>query len=948
MLGTNGLDQGRPSLRRRRQRAAALVGIAGLVAALVALSPGRSSAAPQPASGASLPGRAIGHAPAIPVGSVDLGPASSSGTVSFDVVLAPRSATALQAVAQAVSDPKSAAYGHFLTTAQFAARFGAPPATVESVDHALRADGLRPGPVSANGLIVSVSGPIGQVERSLSTGFDSYRLASGRVAMANTAAPRLPASIAGKVQAVIGLNTLATDEVAPPSPKRSSGGSVGAPAATGPTACAAAVTAGQNTGGWTENQLAKAYSFNGLYTKGQLGANTTVALFELDPYAASDIAAFQSCYKTSVPITKVNVDGGDGTGVGEGEATLDIETVIGLAPKAKLRVYEAPGSNYAKSTIDEYSRIISDNAAQIISSSYGLCEPVVNALFPGLAASENSLFQEAATQGISTFVASGDTGSSECYPNGGVEAISLASGSDPAAVGVDPSFHTAYVADYGTGTLSVVDDVNEDLITTVPLGSGSNPGSVSVDTTTHKVFVGLSGSNQLAEVSSATCNATKTTNCTVSDLTVGTSANDVEGVAANPATGTVYVALESENRVAAVKETGLTLIHKILSNGTEPYGIAVNRATNQVYVTNFGSNTVARIDGATCDAASSSGCSQTPPVTSVGSGPASVTVDNGAGQFFVVGFNDNSLSVLSTTTGALLDEFDLSSVVTEPVDVTLSPDGQHLLIPANFAGLDSVEAGILVVHITTTPADDTITGILDDVGQEPFAVASDPTTDVVTEADPADGAAIFLPLGLAVDDPSSQPWATSVGGTDLTALGPKPTETTWNEFFNSACGCQEGAGTGGISINWPMPSWQSGPGVVSSHSSGVPCGATSGDCREVPDVSASADPVNGYVIFHNGSWTSIGGTSAATPLWAALFAVIESKDATPVRQGFLNPRLYTTAAAHRAATFNDVKTGTNDYVGIHNGLYPATTVYDMATGLGSPIGTGLQTNLPAP
>ena len=81
--------------------------------------------------------------------------------------------------------------------------------------------------------------------------------------------------------------------------------------------------------------------------------------------------------------------------------------MIGLAPKAKLRVYEAPGSNYAKSTIDEYTRIISDNKAQILSSSYGLCESIVNGLDPGLAASENTLFQEAATQGISTFVAVG-------------------------------------------------------------------------------------------------------------------------------------------------------------------------------------------------------------------------------------------------------------------------------------------------------------------------------------------------------------------------------------------------------------------------------------------------------------------------------------------------------------------------------------------------------------
>ena len=300
--------------------------------------------------------------------------------------------------------------------------------------------------------------------------------------------------------------------------------------------------------------------------------------------------------------------------------------------------------------------------------------------------------------------------------------------------------------------------------------------------------------------------------------------------------------------------------------------------------------------------------------------------------------------MLSTSSGALLDDANLSPYASEPVDITLSPDGQDLLIPANFSGADTDKAGVLVVQISSGD----ITGILDDVGSQPYAVASDANDHVVTEADPEDGAAIFLPLGLAVDDPSSQPWVTSVGGTDLTALGPAPTETTWNEFFNTSCGCQEGAGTGGISTNWSMPSWQTGAGVISSLSSGTPCGATSGDCREVPDVSASADPVHGYVIFHHGAWTDIGGTSAATPLWASLFSVIESKNTTPVRQGFLNPRLYSTAAAHRAATFNDVTVGNNDYVGTNNGLYPATSDYDMATGLGSPIGTGIQAKLPAP
>src|SRR5580658_10235383 len=102
-----------------------------------------------------------------------------------------------------------------------------------------------------------------------------------------------------------------------------------------------------------------------------------------------------------------------------------------------------------------------------------------------------------------------------------------------------------------------------------------------------------------------------------------------------------------------------------------------------------------------------------------------------------------------------------------------------------------------------------------------------------------------------------------------------------------------------------MPSWQQALGV-NSLSSGAPCGASSGDCREVPDVSASSDPQHGYAVFYKGSWIDIGGTSAATPLWAALTALADEGCTSPA--GLLNPALYS-----HAADLNDVTSGNNDY-----------------------------------
>ena len=172
------------------------------------------------------------------------------------------------------------------------------------------------------------------------------------------------------------------------------------------------------------------------------------------------------------------------------------------------------------------------------------------------------------------------------------------------------------------------------------------------------------------------------------------------------------------------------------------------------------------------------------------------------------------------------------------------------------------------------------------------------------------------------------------GGTSWTAYGTPPTETTWNE----GPGCCSGAGGGGVSSLWKMPTYQAdaaGTGVINAYSSGTPCGAASGSyCREVPDVSALALPI--YLQYVSGSWQSWGGTSLAAPLWAALFALSDASSTCSGRAiGFANPILYEIAAAEPAA-FNDVTVGTNDLTGKHGGTYPARAGYDLATGLGTP------------
>ena len=197
-----------------------------------------------------------------------------------------------------------------------------------------------------------------------------------------------------------------------------------------------------------------------------------------------------------------------------------------------------------------------------------------------------------------------------------------------------------------------------------------------------------------------------------------------------------------------------------------------------------------------------------------------------------------------------------------------------------------------------------------------------------------------------VDDPASQPFVTGVGGTRVNALGPRPSETVWNN------GPTVGASGGGISTIWKMPAYQTeAPAslhVINAASSGAPCGAASGNCREVPDVSADADPNTGYVIYWNGSgsagplvpagWQVVGGTSGAAPAWAALIALTNaSSPCSGTAVGFANPALYNAAASAYAARFQRH----HDRRQRHDrtptaAMFAAGPGYDMATGLGTP------------
>ncbi|HET6997467.1 MAG TPA: S53 family peptidase [Solirubrobacterales bacterium] len=212
---------------------------------------------------------------------------------------------------------------------------------------------------------------------------------------------------------------------------------------------------------------------------------------------------------------------------------------------------------------------------------------------------------------------------------------------------------------------------------------------------------------------------------------------------------------------------------------------------------------------------------------------------------------------------------------------------------------------------------------------------------VVTETE-----STALPIR-AVSLPSSSPYVTAVGGTNLRldAANRIASEIVWNDWPQLA-----GAGGGGVSLLSPRrPWWQQLPGLERY-----------GLGRIVPDIAALADVFPGYAYFCTSSeecrglpqsspgWTSIGGTSAATPLMAAGVALAnqfaERHGERPL--GFLNPLLYDLGAAAetRRLVFRDVTKGNNDLGallpenvggGQPLGCCGARPGYDWASGWGS-------------
>jgi kumamolisin len=174
---------------------------------------------------------------------------------------------------------------------------------------------------------------------------------------------------------------------------------------------------------------------------------------------------------------------------------------------------------------------------------------------------------------------------------------------------------------------------------------------------------------------------------------------------------------------------------------------------------------------------------------------------------------------------------------------------------------------------------------------------------------------------LAVSFPASDPWAVSVGGTILSIdqNQNRAREIVWSDGSNPfQCKNRWGSG-GGNSQVFGRPGWQSAPGVNNQYSQGR---------RQLPDVSAVAFAL---AVYFQGQWGSVGGTSAAAPIWATGLALVNEGTMQQAGKFAYCPLLFYRVAnnSNGQRPYYDITQGNNLY-------YPATPGWDFSTGLGTP------------
>jgi subtilase family serine protease len=398
---------------------------------------------------------AVGSIAAVPAGATAAKAPSDSTKIDVDIALEPRNASELNEYAELVSDPNSLFYKQYLTKRQSQLLFAPSSSEVSGVDAALEAAGLTPGTPIDDSLYVPVTATIGQLKQAFKIGFAGYKLKNGQLAFNATSVPKVSSSVAGEMTGVVGL-----DNFLEPSTEYHAVGN----STKGKSASTAAIKAGKSSAApamcssfttaidsyltqfgyvgkdgytyYSPTAMASAYDYAGQLKSGNEGQGVTVAVEEWEAVSHQAVSDYESCVGSHSKVSYVSDDAGstvqptatNNVGV---EASLDIEALSSIAPKASIIDYEGPditASFTDADWLDTFAAPVAADSANVISLSWGGCEedPIDDTLENG----QTTTLQLAAVQGQSFFTSSDDNGSEGC--NSAAQPDAALSVDDPA------------------------------------------------------------------------------------------------------------------------------------------------------------------------------------------------------------------------------------------------------------------------------------------------------------------------------------------------------------------------------------------------------------------------------------------------------------------------------------------------------------------------------------
>lgn len=307
-------------------------------------------------------------------------------------------AQALRQLIQAQHDPDSPSHHKWLTPERYAERFGISDSDVAVVSAWLQSHGMTIDQVSSGGRLLQFTGTVAQVEEAFHTPIRAYTV-DGELHYANANDPEIPRALASVVLGVVSLHDFRSQ----------------------PSIVRRDLSDAGNT--WYYNgiqqsalvpqDLVKIYDVSPLYTAGLDGTGQSIAVIGRSNIAIANVRTFRTSFGLPANDPQIILNGKDPgiiCGGDEAEAYLDVEWAGALAKKATVKfVVSASTTTDGIFLASQYA--VNQNLAPIVSLSYGLCEKSL-----GTAGNQffNSLWQQAATQGMSVFVASMDSGAAGC------------------------------------------------------------------------------------------------------------------------------------------------------------------------------------------------------------------------------------------------------------------------------------------------------------------------------------------------------------------------------------------------------------------------------------------------------------------------------------------------------------------------------------------------------